>query len=213
MHDFTTSAEPSKSLLLANNLAIEEACNNANYNIWIPATDMAAVTVSGAAPTFYTAGTNYAIEPAYWEFAAGGPTHRVAWYVRRPPAWKNGMVYVKLHIGSDVNDGNPWVMGASANLIEDSVAPGTGFTAVGRPSPTLANSITTVTTLDVTVFTNLIPNMTTRYIGEVYRVDRRSSNVADTHAGDLRLYGAEMIYFEKIKQTGEKHTPEVRQEA
>lgn len=195
MHNFSTTGASAEPVLSNNMSIINTAYDNEAYHHWVPASSLEDSGDTGI-PTYHigdmTSGT-----PPYWELVSGASTS-VGFYVKRHGEWKDGVLSVTPHYSCSGTNGNV-VWNVSMALVENLTTPVPYSLVLSKLAPTVANEITTVDLRDPSLSPVSVIN--TKHIGVMVSL---GLSVTVESAGDVKLYGLDLVYRESRRVVGGK---------
>lgn len=195
MHNFNLTTVPTASQNVTNLSILEESCNNNSYSYWFGANDL---FDSGAA-RFATFVTGTSSVPAHW-LLVNANSSGIGAYIRRHQDWKYGSFDFKVHWSSSASSGNV-VFYATAE-------PTTALSAF--PSATNCSFTVAAGTADIPQVDTLMSASLRQEslierskMGIYVRLSRIGGDAADTNAGDIAIYGIELVYNEAKRVIGD----------
>ena len=125
----------------------------------------------------------------------------VCFYVKRHGEWRDGVLSVVPHYSVDTIGGDiAWQM--SISQITNLTAASPVTTEIVRAAPVTANVITTVDLGDALV--SQTSGIDGRHIGVMISIGRVCDSVSDTNTGQVKIYGADLVYKEARRVVGSK---------
>lgn len=202
MHNLIVGGSTPKSIKDTNDRIVESALTYDVNSHWISANELE--LASGKAT--YTAAT--ISSPGYWTVFEGSAGY-VSGYVRRHQEWRDGTIGANLHwssnIVSDGQDTCAWRMAIGKAALKP--------VDVGFPTPTKWEWDITFDTNNSLIVTPLRSSslngetwITTKHGGLWVLIGKEAADAADTCTADRKIYGIEVVYYQRRNQAGSYKT-------
>lgn len=195
MHNFALTGFENSSVMFNNMTVIDQALDSVTHKIWVGATDLEDMT--GAKAPTYHAGVAGVYGPRWG--IADGEDCIVGFYTPRNRDWMFGVLSMVVHYSASSTSGTIGWSVYITPITNLTVASGTAVNITADP-PTVASAATTkeFNTSEIAA----LSQVGKEHIGVVVGIGRNGSS--DANAGDVFIYGVELVYKEKRRMVGDK---------
>lgn len=195
MHNLVTAGNINKIQSEANLRLIDEAVSYNAYSYWLGANDL--VYQSGTVTFTAPSTTN----PPYWTFYEGS-AGVISTYVRRHREWRNGYFSVILHWMADESGTDAkWRISVDPVPLKPTTATlPTASTVAATLTSTSSTAMMVNEVIDSTL--NVKSKISALHSGIFFTIGKIKSPSGDTMTVDRKVFGVELVYHEKSKQSG-----------
>lgn len=174
---------------------IDEAISYSAYSYWLGAADL---TYQSGKVTFTAPTTS---NPPYWLFFEGD-AGVISTYVRRHREWRNGYFTAVLHwMAAESGTDAKWRISIDPVPLKPTAA--TLPTANTVPVATTSTSATAMMINEISeAGLNVYSKISALHSGIFFTIGKTAAPTGDTMTVDRKLFGVELLYHEKSKQSG-----------